>query len=214
MSISIADLRREYMSEALRKSDVAADPIAQFAAWFDQAMNAAVIDPNAMTLATATPEGRPSARIVLLKGFDEGGFVFFTNYDSRKGEELAANPWAALVFWWSELDRQVRIEGRVTKVTPDESTVYFQSRPRGSQIGAWASPQSRVIPSREVLEAELAAIEARYGDGPIERPPHWGGYRVDPVEVEYWQGRPSRLHDRIRYRRAGDGGWRIERLAP
>jgi pyridoxamine 5'-phosphate oxidase len=167
-----------------------------------------------MTLATATPDGRPSARVVLLRGHDENGFVFFTNYGARKGDELATNPRAALVFYWPEIDRQIRIEGRVERATPQESDAYFQSRPRGSQLGAWASPQSEVIASREVLEARLHEVEARYPEGPVPRPPFWGGFRVVPDSIEFWQEGPSRLHDRLRYVRLASGGWRLERLSP
>lgn len=219
MKPSVADLRREYMRAGLNVADVRADPFEQFEVWFEQALSAGVAEPNAMTLATATPDGRPSARIVLLKGFDARGFVFYTNYRSRKGEELAQNPWAALVFWWEPLERQVRIEGRVEPAAPEESDRYFRSRPRGSRLGAWASPQSQPIPSREMLELRLREVEVRYGEGEeVPRPSHWGGYRLRPVRVEFWQGRPSRLHDRICYRRsdeAQDGGdWHIERIAP
>ena len=218
MKPSVADLRQEYTRAGLRETDVQADPFAQFGLWFDQALEADVAEPNAMTLATATPEGRPSARVVLLKGFDARGFVFYSNYRSRKGEELAANPWAALVFWWEPLERQVRIEGRAEPVAVEESDAYFRSRPRGSRLGAWASPQSRPIPSREAIERGLEEIEARYGDETdVPRPPHWGGYRLRPTLFEFWQGRPSRLHDRLRYRREGeapDVRWRLERVAP
>jgi pyridoxamine 5'-phosphate oxidase len=190
------------------------NPFRQFRAWYERALSADLPQPEAMTMATATPDGRPSARMVLLRGHDEKGFVFFTNYDGRKGDELTANPRAALVFYWPELDRQIRIEGRVEKATPQESDAYWQSRPRGSQLGAWASPQSEVIESREVLEARLREAEARFGEGPVPRPPFWGGYRVVPEAIEFWQEGPSRLHDRLRYFRLPGGGWRLERLSP
>ena len=214
MPDSIASLRLSYARASLREGDVAADPVTQFLAWFDDARSAQLREPNAMTLATATPEGVPSARIVLLKGVDERGFVFYTDYRSRKGSELAANPRAALVFHWMELERQVRVAGTVERVSRADSERYFASRPLGSRIGAWTSHQSQVIGGRAELEAKEAEVAARYADGEVPLPPHWGGYRIVPVEVEFWQGRPSRLHDRLRYVRSGGDGWRIERLSP
>ena len=213
MKPSIAELRKEYARESLDIKDVARDPMAQFERWFEEALNAGFTEPNAMTLATADGDGRPSARIVLLKGFDARGFVFFTNYESRKGNELAENPQAALLFHWVELERQVRIEGQVEKVSAQESDNYYRTRPSGSRLGAWASPQSRVVARREDLEERWAGFAARYGDDP-PRPAHWGGYRLSPDLLEFWQGRVSRLHDRVRYRREGLGVWRIDRLAP
>jgi pyridoxamine 5'-phosphate oxidase len=206
-------MRREYARGALAEAEVDADPVVQFGRWFQQAEEAGLLEPTAMTLATATPDGRPSARMVLLRGFDQRGFVFYSNYDSRKGAELAANPLAALVFWWGELERQVRVEGRVERTSRPESEAYFRSRPPGSQLSAAASPQSQVIEGRAALERRVAQLLARHPDGQVPLPPFWGGYRVVPEVVEFWQGRPNRLHDRLRYRRAGDG-WRIERLAP
>jgi pyridoxamine 5'-phosphate oxidase len=211
--LSIADLRRDYARASLTERDVAPDPITQFLAWFEQARVAQLPEPNAMTLATATPDGAPSARIVLLKGVDEGGFVFFTDYRSRKAEELRANPRAALVFHWQELERQVRVTGTASRVAVEESEAYFRTRPLGSRIGAWTSHQSSVIASREALEERLAELQRTFASGEVPLPPYWGGFRIAPETVELWQGRPSRLHDRIRYVREGSG-WRIERLAP
>jgi pyridoxamine 5'-phosphate oxidase len=206
-------MRREYSREALAEADVDADPVVQFGRWFEQAEQAGLLEPTAMTLATATPDGRPSARMVLLRGFDERGFCFYTNYESRKGAELAANPRAALVFWWGELERQVRIEGPVAPTSRAESEAYFHSRPPGSQLSAAASPQSRVLADRAVLERRVAELAAGAADGQVPLPDFWGGYRLTHEVVEFWQGRPNRLHDRLRYCRAGDG-WKIERLAP
>jgi pyridoxamine 5'-phosphate oxidase len=208
------DLRNEYSGRSLREQDVDADPFRQFERWFGEACECAVAEPNAMTLATATREGRASARLVLLRGISERGFTFFTNYESRKARELEANPWAALVFFWRELARQVRIEGNVERASDEESDRYFRTRPQGARISAWASPQSEVVVSREALEEWCREFEMRFGDGIVPRPANWGGYRVMPESIEFWQGGANRLHDRLRYVRRTEGGWRIERLAP
>jgi pyridoxamine 5'-phosphate oxidase len=211
--MSLADLRREYSLASLDLSDASDDPLKQFSRWFEDAQRAELLEPNAMILATVGADGYPSARVVLLKGISENGFVFFTNYRSHKSEDLDARGHAALVFLWKEIERQVRIEGRVVRISDEESTAYFRLRPRGSQIGAWASPQSEIIANREWLEGEAARVEAQYAGKEIPRPSHWGGYRVLPDVIEFWQGRRNRLHDRLRYRREGSC-WRIERLAP
>jgi len=235
--MSLADLRREYSLSGLRRADLDADPIVQFNRWFEQAAGfrrsgnlrrfcinlyksiflaetSVPIDVNAMTLATADKDGRPSARVVLLKGVDARGFIFFTNYDSRKGQELAENPHAALVSYWPSQERQVCIAGDVTKLPEAESEAYFKTRPRGSRIAAWASRQSVVLPNREALETEWKQLEAKYPGDNVPKPPYWGGYVLAPTRVEFWQGRPSRLHDRFRYTKQEDGSWKIERLSP
>jgi pyridoxamine 5'-phosphate oxidase len=211
--MNIADLRRNYTQAGLLETDIAANPFDQFQHWFEQAVAANLTEPNAMTLATVTAAGKPSARIVLLKGFDDRGFVFYTNYNSQKGVELQTNPYAALVFLWHDLERQIRIEGKIELVSEAESTAYFHSRPVSSQLGAWASEQSNTIVDRAVLEDRLYQLEQEYLDRAIPKPPHWGGIRVIPQEIEFWQGRPSRLHDRLRYQLV-DGIWQIARLAP
>lgn len=212
-SVNLADLRTDYKRAALDERDIARDPFVQFARWFEEARKAAVPEPNAMTLATADAGGRPAARIVLLKEADSRGFVFYTNHDSAKGRDLDARPQAALLFFWPELERQVRIEGSVETVDAATADAYFRTRPRLSRLGAWASPQSAPLPDRAALEARFAEAERRFPGEDVARPPRWGGYRVLPVRFEFWQGRASRLHDRIEYRQEG-ASWRIGRLAP
>jgi pyridoxamine 5'-phosphate oxidase len=210
----LALLRQEYARAGLDEGDLAPTPLGQLERWLTEAMGAGVEDANAVTLATATPDGAPSARIVLLKGLDARGVTFFTNYESAKGRELAANPRAALVAFWHELERQVRLIGDVERLTREESEAYFHTRPLGSQLGAWASPQSAVVPGRTTLDARLAEASARYGEGPVPLPPFWGGYRLLPRVVEFWQGRPSRMHDRLVYTADTAGRWAVQRLAP
>ncbi len=211
--LNIADIRKEYKLQSLLEKDVDADPVRQFQKWWNEAMMSDIEEPNAMTISTSNKNGKPSARIVLLKGLSNDGFVFFTNYESRKGKELKENPYASLLFFWKELERQVRIEGTVTKTDEEKSTEYFLTRPDASKIGAWSSPQSNVIKSREVLEKNVIKYQQQFNAGNIPRPAHWGGYIVKPTLIEFWQGRPSRLHDRIQYRLANNK-WIIERLAP
>jgi pyridoxamine 5'-phosphate oxidase len=215
--MSIADIRREYNRAGLRRSDLDADPIVQFGRWFEQAAAGRATDQGdvtAATLATADKDGRPSARIVLLKGVDTRGFIFFTNYDSRKGRELAENPNASMVFYWPDQERQVCIAGQATKIPRNESEVYFKSRPRGSRLAAWASRQSDVIANREMLERHWQELQAKYPGEDVPMPPDWGGFVLAPSRIEFWQGRPSRLHDRFRYSKQADGKWLIERLSP
>lgn len=210
----VADIRTDYTQGVLHRTDLDSLPIVQFEKWFEEAEGAGLEEVNAMGLATVK-DGRPSLRIVLLKGFDERGFVFFTNYESRKGKELMANPWAALTFFWAPMERQVRIEGKVEKVSAEESEEYFQSRDRGSRLGAWSSPQSSILSSRKVLEEKVGETSTRFENGEyIPRPDFWGGYRVVPTYMEFWQGRKSRLHDRFVYQLQGDGSWKIDRLSP
>ncbi|GCL43212.1 pyridoxamine 5'-phosphate oxidase [Dolichospermum planctonicum] len=211
---SIADLRKDYTLEDLNEEEIDPNPFIQFKIWFNQSVAAQLPEPNAMTLATCTPDGKPSARMVLLKDIDERGFVLFTNYNSQKGQEISVNPHAALVFWWAELERQVRIVGTVEKISSAQSDSYFEVRPPFSRLGAWASNQSEVISSRNVLETQLIEFQRQYQNQEVPRPPHWGGFRVIPQEIEFWQGRSSRLHDRLRYTLVDNGNWKIERLSP
>jgi len=212
--MALADLRKDYTLTGLAEKDLARDPFRQFDKWFQEAEASKLVEPNAMILATANREGRPSSRTVLLKGVDGRGFVFYTNYESRKGRELEANPRASLVFPWFPFERQVIVEGPVTKVAREESEAYFHSRPLASQLAAWASAQSSIIPNRKALEEAMKDLEKKYAGRPVPLPPYWGGYRVAPETVEFWQGSRSRLHDRLRYRRHPDGSWTVERLAP
>ena len=207
-------LRKEYTRAGFAEADADPDPIEQFRRWFDEVLAANLHEPNAMTLATATLDGRPSARVVLLKGYDERGFVFYTNYEARKSRELEENPRCTLVFYWGELERQVRIEGRAKRVSGEESDAYYGSRPRGSRLGSWASAQSSPVEDRGILEKRLRELKAKYEGREIPRPPFWGGYRVEPGAIEFWQGRENRLHDRLLYRRLDSGSWRMERLQP
>ena len=212
--MALADLRKDYSLAGLAEKDLARDPFRQFEKWFQEAEGAKIPEPNAMTLSTADSEGRPSARTVLLKGLDGRGFVFFSNYESRKGREVAGNPRVSLVFPWIAIERQVIVEGTATKMAREENEAYFHSRPRASQLGAWVAQQSSIITGREVLEDAMKALEKKHAGAEVPLPPNWGGWRVAPETVEFWQGRRSRLHDRLRYRRAKDGAWTVERLAP
>lgn len=213
MKPDVADLRRDYTRDGLLESQTPEEPLSLFATWFEQAVEIESTEANAMMLATVDATGQPHLRTLLLKGMDDRGFVFFTNYQSAKGQQLQANPQAAMTFWWHDLERQVRIEGQVEQVSAEESDAYYHSRPVGSRLGAWASPQSQVIANRDVLENNLQRLQQEYADQAPERPPHWGGFRLKPQLIEFWQGRPSRLHDRLNYRLA-DGAWLRERLAP
>ena len=210
----LADLRKDYSLAGLTEKDLARDPFRQFEKWFQEAVASKLVEPNAMIVASSTRDGRPSARTMLLKGVDGRGFVFYTNYESRKGRELDANPNVSLVFPWFPFERQVIVEGTVTKVAREEAEAYFHSRPLASQLGAWASAQSTIIPGRKALEEAMKDLETKYAGQPVPLPPHWGGYRVAPATVEFWQGRRSRLHDRLRYRRGTDGSWTVEGLSP
>jgi pyridoxamine 5'-phosphate oxidase len=214
MNKDIAAIRKDYQLQSLLETDVANNPFEQFNRWWDDAIKSDLDEVNAMTLATASATGMPSARIVLLKSASADGFVFFTNYNSHKGKELEENPFACLVFFWKELERQIRITGTIEKVTAAESDEYFNSRPAGSRIGAWASPQSSIIPSRKTIETNIAQYEQEFAGAQITRPPHWGGYIVKPTVIEFWQGRPNRLHDRIQYTKQPDESWKFDRLAP
>jgi pyridoxamine 5'-phosphate oxidase len=210
----LQNLRQDYSAASLSETTININPIKQFDIWFNEAMEAKLPEPNAMTLATATHDGRPSARIVLLKGFDTSGFVFYTNYLSRKGKEITKNPLGAITFFWGGLERQVRIEGTIEKLSKEESEKYFHSRPKQSQLGAVVSPQSQEIPNREILESKITQLEAEYGDKPIPKPSFWGGYILKPRMIEFWQGRPSRMHDRILYKKIDNKNWKKVRLAP
>ncbi len=214
IDVNIADIRDGYEREGLTKKDMQGDPVAQFDRWMAEAVAAGINQPNALTLATASKAGRPSARIVLLKEVSDDGFVFFTNYEGRKGQELKENPYAAMVFLWPSLSRQVRVNGIVSRVDGGVSDAYYATRPKGSQLGAWASPQSNVVENRQYLENALQEVEQKFADVDPPRPPHWGGYCLKPEVIEFWQGRPNRLHDRLRYSASADNAWVIERLAP
>jgi pyridoxamine 5'-phosphate oxidase len=212
--MSIADIRKDYQLKSLTEAEVDPDPLKQFQHWWQDALHAKIEEVNAMTVATASPDGIPSARILLLKGLTSNGFIFFTNYNSYKGQQIAENPRACLVFFWKEVERQVRVTGLAERLTDQENDEYFHSRPEGSRIGAWASPQSQVIENREWLEKNTVKYQQQFADEPIQRPPHWGGYIIKPISIEFWQGRPNRLHDRIQYTLNESGNWVIERLAP
>lgn len=214
MDKPISSIRVDYVLRGLNEAEIHADPLHQFDIWFDAAVKADLREPNGMTLATIGPDGQPSARIVLLRGYDARGFCFYTNYMSRKGREMESNPRAALCFWWAQLERQVRIEGVVSRMNADESDAYFASRPRASQLGAWASNQSDVIPDRHFLEQKLDAVQQRFAGQPAPRPEQWGGYRLSPTTIEFWQGRPSRLHDRLLYTKCDGDSWTVQRLSP